>query len=450
MKPHTIPSLAAAGLASLLPVNAGQKPVQWMTLDPGHFHAALVQKSMYPQVDPLVHVYSPAGPDLDLHLARIEGFNTREENPTSWQTKVYRGDDSMAKMLAEKPGNVVVLSGNNARKARMILASVEAGLNVLADKPMVITPDDLELLAKAFETAEEKGVLLYDIMTERFEITTMLQRELSSIPGVYGEQSVGSPEKPAVTKESVHHYFKYVSGKPLQRPWWFFDVTAQGEGIVDVTTHLVDLIQWELFPGQILNKKDVEMVSARTWPTKLTLAQFEKATGLKEFPAELKDKVNADGVLEVMANGEFTYKLRGVYCKASVMWNYQAPEGAKDTHYSIMQGSRSALVIRQGADQGYKPTLYIEPVGETEGFKGEVKKAVAKLGEKWPGLAVKPAKDGWEVIIPDKYKLGHEAHFSQVAETYLGYLKEGKLPAWEVPNMLIKHHTIMQAYRMSR
>ena len=26
--------------------------VQLMTLDPGHFHAALVQKSSYPQVDP--------------------------------------------------------------------------------------------------------------------------------------------------------------------------------------------------------------------------------------------------------------------------------------------------------------------------------------------------------------------------------------------------------------
>ncbi|MEJ2649554.1 MAG: hypothetical protein P8016_14240, partial [Sedimentisphaerales bacterium] len=30
--------------------------VHLITLDPGHFHAALVQKSMYDNVDPQVHV----------------------------------------------------------------------------------------------------------------------------------------------------------------------------------------------------------------------------------------------------------------------------------------------------------------------------------------------------------------------------------------------------------
>jgi predicted dehydrogenase len=72
----------------------------------------------------------------------------------------------------------------------------------------------------------------------------------------------GTPEEPAITKESVHHFFKYVSGSPLVRPAWFFDVEQQGEGIVDVTTHLVDLIQWEAFPEVTLKKEDVEIVSA--------------------------------------------------------------------------------------------------------------------------------------------------------------------------------------------
>ena len=39
--------------------------VRLMTLDPGHFHAALVQKSSYPQVDPRVHVFAPDGPDVE-------------------------------------------------------------------------------------------------------------------------------------------------------------------------------------------------------------------------------------------------------------------------------------------------------------------------------------------------------------------------------------------------
>ena len=248
-------------VAAMLPVGAKEKSVRLMTLDPGHFHAALVQKSMYPEVDAVVNVYAPPGPDLDGHLARIEGFNTRPESPTTWDVKVHRSDDSLALMLKERPGNVVVLSGDNARKTEAILASVEAGLNVLSDKPMVITPEDFKLLKKAFRIADEKDVLLYDVMTERHEITTIMQRELSLMPDLYGEQAKGTAEKPSVTKESVHHLFKYVSGKPLKRPPWFFDETIQGEGLADVGTHLVDLIQWECFPGEILKPKQVKMRS---------------------------------------------------------------------------------------------------------------------------------------------------------------------------------------------
>ena len=60
-------------------------------------------------------------------------------------------------------------------------------------------------------------------------------------------------------KESVHHLFKLVDNKPLTRPVWYLDVNQQGEGIVDVTTHLVDLVQWEAFPDQIIDyKKDID------------------------------------------------------------------------------------------------------------------------------------------------------------------------------------------------
>ena len=44
--------------------------VKLMTVDPGHFHAALVQKTMYPQVSPDVHVYAPEGPDVTQHLGQ--------------------------------------------------------------------------------------------------------------------------------------------------------------------------------------------------------------------------------------------------------------------------------------------------------------------------------------------------------------------------------------------
>jgi len=425
-----------------------QNEVKIMSLDPGHFHAGLILKNMYDQVDPVVHVYAPEGPDVEDHLKRVEGYNTREENPTSWELKVYTGPDYLEKMLEEKPGNVMNVAGNNALKTDYILKTVEAGINVLADKPMVITPDEFPKLEKAFEVAAEKGVLLYDIMTERYEITTMLQRELSQMPSVFGELVVGSEEEPAITKESVHHFFKYVSGSALKRPAWFFDTKQQGEGIVDVNTHLVDLIQWEAFPEVILSKEDVEIVSAKRWTTDLTPEMFEKVTHLSEYPEYLKKDVE-DGILKVYSNGEINYKLKGIHAKASVIWNYQAPEGAGDTHYSIMRGTKCNLIIEQGEKEGYKPQLYIHPVvDDLDEFTANLESAVENLAEKYPGLNIeKIEEDVWKLNIPDEYKVGHEAHFGQVTDKYLKFLVDGKLPDWEVPNMIVKYYTTTEGMK---
>ncbi len=422
--------------------------VKIMSLDPGHFHAALILKSMYDQVSPVVHTYAPDGPDVVDHLKRVEGFNTRTENPTTWDVKVYKGDDYFEKMLAEKPGNVMNVAGNNSIKTDYILKTVEAGINVLADKPMVITPDEFPKLEKAFQVAEEKGVLLYDIMTERYEITTILQRELSQSREVFGELVVGTEEEPAITKESVHHFFKYVSGNPLKRPAWFFDTKQQGEGIVDVNTHLVDLIQWEAFPGVTLSKEDVEIVSAKRWTTDLTPEMFKKVTHLDEYPEYLKKDLDGD-VLKVFSNGEINYKLKGIHAKASVIWNYQAPEGAADTHYSIMRGTKCDLVIEQGEKEDYKPKLYIECKDkDVAAFTGAFYNAVDGLKSKYPGISAEKIGDKkWILNIPDTYKVGHEAHFAQVTEKYLEFLVDGKLPEWEVPNMIVKYYTTTEGMK---
>ena len=61
-------------------------------------------------------------------------------------------------MLAEKAGNVVVLSGNNKKKAEYISKDlVNSGLNVLADKPMIIDPEDFPILESAFTCCKGKG-----------------------------------------------------------------------------------------------------------------------------------------------------------------------------------------------------------------------------------------------------------------------------------------------------
>ncbi len=427
--------------------------VRLITLDPGHFHAALVQKIPYPQVSDTVYVYAPEGEDVKLHLEKVNGYNTRTDNPTHWDEVVYLGSDYLERMVAEKKGNVMVMAGNNGKKTSYIKEALAVGIHVLADKPMAIDRQNFELLKECFALADQKGVLLYDIMTERFEITTMLQKEFSLIPSLYGVHEVGSPDNPSVVKESVHHFFKTVSGNPLIRPTWFYDVNQEGEGIVDVTTHLVDLVQWECFPGQIIDyTKDIEMLDANRWYTGLTPEQFKLSTGADSFPDYLSKDVK-DGELPVYCNGDISYKINGIHAKVSVVWNFMAPEGTGDTHYSIMRGTKANLVIRQGEEQGYKPVLYIEAVAGSDpaSFEKEFQDALAQVAGKYPGVtAVKLSDTSWQVDIPASYHTGHEAHFGQVTENYLQYLIDGALPAWEVPNMITKYYITSQGLELAR
>lgn len=429
---------------------AGASKIKLMTLDPGHFHAALVQKTMYEKVDSTLYVYAPEGPEVQDFLDKIAAYNSRENAPTNWKVEQRVGPDYLEQMLEEIPANVMVVAGKNSKKIDYILAAVKAGLNVYADKPLVIDKEGFHKLQQAFRIAEEKDVILYDIMTERFEATTALQKLLSTLPEVFGSLQDGNPDQPAISKESVHHFFKFVSGQPLIRPPWFFDVNEEGDGIVDVTTHLVDLVQWEAFPTQIIDSTDIEMVSARRWPTVLTLEEFQKVTGLAAFPDYLKKDIN-EGQLHVYCNGEMTFRIKGKLAKVSVIWNYQAPEGTGDTHHSTMRGTVSNLIIRQGADENYKPTLYIE-AKDDKTFESKLKNAIeGPVAELFPSTTFEKVSAGlWKINIPDAFKIGHEAHFSQVTQNFLKYLEQGELPSWEVPNMITKYYITTAAYEMAK
>ena len=419
--------------------------IRLITLDPGHFHAALVQKTMYSAIDPVVHVYAPAGKDVQLHLDKINAYNARKDNPTSWKEEVYTGNDFFEKMVADKKGNVVVLSGNNQKKADYILKSLQNGFNVFADKPMAINSSQFEQLKEAFDVAGKNKLLLYDIMTERFEITNRLLRELAMDPDIFGTLEKGTVADPAVVKTSIHYFYKFVSGNVLTRPEWFFDASQQGEGIADVMTHLVDLVQWECFPEQTIDYlKDLQIDSAKRWTSDLSLNQFRTLTKADSFPAYLKSSAVNDTLLKIFYNGEINYTIKGIHAKTAALWDYQAPAGG-DNYYALMRGTKARLVIKQSAEEKYKPTLYIEPVDKnfnpTEAFK--------KIQTKYPGVELMRSTNGWQVVLSDKYKEGHEEHFARVTQNMLQYLKNKNMPAWEVPNMLAKYFITTSALQLA-
>jgi predicted dehydrogenase len=443
--------LAALGLA--VSAAAADPPVRLITLDPGHFHAGLIQKEMYPGVDPTVHVYAPLGPDLLAHLGRVAAFNRRAERPTAWRLEVHAGPDYMERMLREKPGNVVVLSGRNRGKMDRILASVEAGLNVLADKPWLVSAADFPKLEKALDVAEARGLVAYDVMTERSEITTILQGELLRDPDVAGTVGPGSEAEPAVEMESVHCLMKVVSGSVNVRPAWFFDTEEQGEALGDVATHLVDLVPYLLFPGQPIDyRSEIRVLGARKWPTVLDRAQLLRLTGERQLDPGLAARLAADK-LDYFANGEVSYTIRGTHVRLKARWNYEAPEGGGDTHVATVRGSRSRVEVRQGVEEKWRPELFVVPSrpADAPAVKTALERRIAGLARARPGLTVEGDGALLHVAIPDRYRVGHEPHFAEVTERFLGYLKDpASLPKWERANLLAKYWVTTQAVELSR
>ena len=190
------------------------------------------------------------------------------------------------------------------------------------------------------------------------------------------------------------------------------------------------------------------MLTARRWTTPITVAQFKESTNADSFPSYLSKDVK-NGVLEVYSNGEMNYTIKGVHAKVSVVWNFEAPKGGGDTHYSLTRGTKANLIIKQGKEEAYKPTLFIKSISNDAAYEKTLQENFAKLEKTYPGIQLKKQNDMWEVVIPESYSHGHEAQFADVANKFLKYLKEGNMPTWEVPNMLAKYYTTTQALEVA-
>ncbi len=428
-------------------------PLRLMTLEPGHFHAALMQKQMQPDLSAQVDVYALPGPDLGAHLARIDQFNARAQNPTYWDEIVHTNGVPLDRLLAEHPGNVVVMAGNNAGKIDRIQAIVAAGISVLADKPWIITTADFPKLAATLATADTNRVVAYDAMTQRFEITCLLPRELVNTPAVFGQLADGTAEEPAVDMASLHYLLKEVAGLPLLRPPWFFDIRQQGEALADVGTHLADLVPWTIFPDQALNyRTDIQLLSATRWPTIISLPEFQKVTGESVFPAYLADALQ-DGKLQYYANNTVIYTLRHTFVRLKLQWGFAAPAGSKDAELAIFRGTQARVEVRQGAAENYVAQVYVIP--NRPALHGTVATAltakVAELQTLHPGLAVKDLGDRFQIKIPDALRIGHEAHFALLTRRFLDYVHHPESqPAWEQPNLLAKYFLTTAGVELAR
>jgi predicted dehydrogenase len=425
------------------------RPIRLMTLAPGHFHAALVQKRTVPGVARRAFVYAPLDADLVAHLDRVAAFNARPDDPTDWELDVRAGPNFLDRFLRETPGNTAVVSGRNRPKIDLILAAVNANVHVLADKPWVVEATDFPKLEQALRDAEVREVLVWDVLTERQEITNRLMRELVRDPAIFGGWATGTAEQPALTLESVHHLKKTVAGRPLLRPWWWFDPATSGEAMADVGTHLADLALWFIAPDFPIDyRRDVTVVDADRWPVVLAEEQFRELTGLPGSPPELAPRV-VEGQLYYAGNNAVTLTVRGVYARLTTLWEYESAGG--DTHAATARGTLATVTVRQSP--GGPPEVFVS-ANRSADHPGLVERLRDKC-DAWPqrfaGLEVEDRGTELRVILPDELRTGHEDHFAEVLREFVRYfLAPRAVPDWERTNALARYFITTRAVELAR
>ena len=392
-------------------------------LEPGHFHAALTLRARNPRVDPAIHLYARPGPERDAFIALVRSFNARGADPTDWELHAHDSVPPERALVEERRGNVVVLAGRNQPKLGTIARLHAAGLHVLADKPWLTDPAALAALAQV--TAG--WPLAMDIMTYRHDTTSRLAHRLVGSPELFGEIDRSS-RAPAIDLHSVHHLLKMVNGAPLTRPSWYYDVTVQGNGLVDIQSHMTDQAQWLVGDGSGFDlRRDCTLEGAHLWDTPVPLELFRASTGLDGFPATLAGRVE-DGVLALACNGEIRYRLRGVPVRQRAEWGQREPDGGGDAYRATVRGTQAAIVAMRGPETGFRPELHISPHRPGPAFEARLDEALATWARDFPGLSRRTSGHGHEIVIPDGLLTPHEAHFPMVLDSFLDVLDANEWP----------------------
>ena len=425
----------------------GDRNISLIVVDPGHFHAALVQREMFDGLSPLVRVHAPLEAELLDYLDRIARFNTRAAAPTAWQVDLYAAPYSASRLREEKAGGVVVLSGRNQAKIDLIEVAIDAGLHVLCDKPAIIRREQFARFEAVLAAAAAKKLAVADMMSGRVGIMPRLIRSLTNDADLFGGFQTGTVTEPAVVLGGVHHLLKTVSGVVNRRWPWYFDIGQQGEGLADTGVHLVDRVHEILFPGFALDyRRDVEVIAASRWPTEITSAQFEQVSGVPAWPAELQPWVEGDR-LRYFCNGQVDYRVRGIHARLETVWGWQAAPGRDDTQAALFRGAYCDIELRHGAEEHYRPELYIVP---RRALDAEIGQWAQRTALDLPGLDLQRCGQDWRVIVPDALRIGHEAQFAAFARQFFEYARRPEsLPARDRPNLLAKYHVTTKAVALS-
>lgn len=415
-------------------------------LEPGHFHAALTLRERHPLVRDEIVVYAPEGPgeagggrEVAEFLALVEAFNRRPDRPTRWRPQVRAGGDPLARLLQERPGDVVILAGRNDRKMALIRRLHDAGFHVLADKPWITTAAALTDVRHVLGG----GARVMEMMTGRHAPASILAARLVGDPAIFGTFATAGGA-PSIRLASVHHLEKRVNGAPLRRPAWFFDVRVQGDGVADIPTHLVDQAQRFLAAPGTGSGGTARLLQVRRWSTPVPRAVFARVTGQADFPPRVRADVDGD-VLAYAGNAELAFELRGVEVHLATRWDLSEPEGGGDAHSATAVGTLASVRVEQGPDTGFRRRLVVEPRDDGARLAVALERALAGWRPEFPGLAAVAAGRGFEIVIPEGPGTGHESQFPLVLDEFLRAVERADWPDERAAQTLTKYELLARA-----
>jgi hypothetical protein len=80
-----------------------------------------------------------------------------------------------------------------------------------------------------------------------------------------------------------------------------------------------------------------------------------------------------------------------------------------------------------------------------------LEKRIAMLQQDWPGVALVEQTGRFRLAIPERFRVGHEEHFAQVAQRFLEYVRNPPtLPAWEKTNLLATYTVTTKGVQLAR
>lgn len=390
-------------------------------LNPGHFHAALVLRATSTRISDSVLVYCDQGRELDGFVNLVNAFNTRSSYPTRWDIQVRPAE--LARVVSDGQTDVAVLAGRNHHKLEDIAAFAQAGIHVLADKPWLTESSQTRFLTSALNGP---GFAM-DIMTIRHEILSRLCHEIVHSENVFGRFAASSSEHPAIELGSIHHLYKQVNAKPLRRPVWYFDSRQQGDGIVDIQSHLIEQAMWFVANDAPVSGADVKLHSARRWSTPVDLELFTEITGDSEYPATVGNDIDSAGILQYPCNGEIVWSLNGVMIRQHAQWREREPDGAGDMHRVILRGDAAQVHVEQGPETDYSARVLLRSAtpGGFDDLARRAKNALPDWQQRFPGLELERQADALWLNAPIELDDGHESHFPLVRDQFLDIVDSG-------------------------